>query len=51
MLNNKKTYAFGIIADDRDVANIKHRAVNLWLVISGKAPKMVIGMTPLSKIL
>lgn len=51
IINNNKTCASGIIADNKDITNTGHSMINLWLVISEKAARIVIGMTPFSEIL
>jgi len=51
IINNNKSHAFGVRADNKDTANIEHKTINLGLVISEKAARIVTGMTVFSKIL
>lgn len=51
IINNNKTCAFGITADNKDMTHIGHSMINLWLVILEKDARIVIGMTPFSEIL
>lgn len=49
-MNNNKTRAFEVTADNKDTTNTGHRMINLGLVISEKAARIVIGKTPFQDI-
>ena len=51
IVNNNKTHGFRVTADNKDMTNIGCRMINLGLVISENTIRIVIGMTPFSKIL
>lgn len=46
-----KTHGFRVTADNKDMTYIGCKMINLGLVISEKTIRIVIGMTPFSKIL